>query len=170
MHKIPTKFLTESSLWHTNCVPSWRHSFVSQWGRLNHNEVCIVFGLQDAIIFIFIPVVIGVCSMDSSCSTIQTVIQIEWPASGASTTSVSISYAFYKKENGIDMTSRHSISIWLNSTHPFHMGSNSCCWEEELQQEDEKSSTFEGCNCGYALGWSAASLYLCLGAIQTQFT
>ncbi len=107
LYKIPTKFLTESSRQHTNCVTPWRHTFEFQQWRLNYIVFCIVFACQDAIIFMSIPVVLGVCLTDSCCSTIWTVIQIEWPAFCASTTLVSILHTFYKKEYGIDMTTTY---------------------------------------------------------------
>jgi hypothetical protein len=109
MYKIPTKFLTELSWRHTNCVTPWHHTFVSQQGRFNYIVYCIVFARQDAIIFMSIPVVLGVYSTDSCCSTIWTVIQMKWPAFCASNTLVSILHTFYKKETGINMTSRHSM-------------------------------------------------------------
>ena len=107
---------------------------------------CIVIGRMDAII-IFMPVVLGVCSTDSCCSTIRTVIQIEWPTSCASTTiSMSILHTLYKKENQIGITSTHSMFHLTWQQAPFHSGSYSCCWEEEFRQEQEKSSGFKGCN------------------------
>jgi hypothetical protein len=71
---------------------------------------CIVFARQDAIIFMSIPEVFGLCSTDSCCSTIRNVIQIDrWSAFCVGSTLVSILHTFYKKENGIGITSRHSM-------------------------------------------------------------
>jgi hypothetical protein len=95
---------------------------ISKQGGLNRNVWCIVFERKDAII-IFMPVVLGVCSTDLCCSTIRTVIQIEWPTSCASTTTlVSISHTFYKKENGIDITSTHSMFHLTRQQAPFSLG------------------------------------------------
>jgi hypothetical protein len=71
---------------------------------------CIVFARQDAIIFMSIPEVFGLCSTDSCCSTNRNVIQIDrWSAFCVGSTLVSILHTFYKKENGIGITSRHSM-------------------------------------------------------------
>ncbi len=146
-----TRFLQNSwqnQVRRTHRITPWHHSFVSQQG-------CNVFVRQNATIFIFIPEVLGVCSMDSSCSTIWTVIQIEWPVSCASTTSVSILHTIHKKESEINTTSAHSMSILIRQQAPLHLGSTwSCCWEKEFGQEQGKLSRFEDCrDCGYAIGW-----------------
>jgi hypothetical protein len=140
-YKIPDRI--ESAAHNT----PWRHSFVSQQGHLNHNVLCIVFGHQVAIIFIFIPAVLGTCSTDSFCSGIRTVIQqIEWPASCASTTSVSTSHTFYKKENWIDISSSHSMFHLTQQQASFPLGFILLLLRG-FWQEEEKSSRFEGCNC-----------------------
>ena len=109
--------------------------------------IMYVFGHQGAIIFIFIPAVLGICSTDSFCSGIRTVIQqIEWPASCASTTSVSIPHTFYKKENWIDITSLHSMFHLTRQQAPLSFGFILLLLRG-FRQEEEKSSRFEGCNC-----------------------
>jgi hypothetical protein len=63
----------------------------------------IVFGHQGAIIFILIPAVLGICSTDSFCSRIQTVIQqIEWPASCASTSYFGVDIAYFLQKGDLN--------------------------------------------------------------------
>jgi len=107
----------------------------------------IVFGHQGAIILIFVPAVLGICSTDSFCSSIRTVIQqIEWPAPCASTTLVSILHTFYKKENWIDITSSHLMFHLSRQQAPLSLGFILLLLRG-FRQEEEKSSRFEGCNC-----------------------
>ena len=154
MYKIPTKLLTDSSWRHTNCITPWRHSFAypnkdvwitmymmyCHWtyGCHHHIHACSTRSMLNGLMLQHNPNCNPNWMAYLSCQYYHF--------------DVNIAYFLEKGESCWYNINTFNVSFLLDSKHLFHSGSHSCCWEEEFRQEQEKSSGFEGCNCGYAIG------------------